>query len=274
MGGSGGIGATGGVAGNAGNAGNAGAGGGPPDIPTPSGACPEFQQGDVTFNPPGGARRVAVTMGPSAASTSGPLIFYWYATTSNPTEARRGLPIDQVTAAGGIVVAPYDVPNAGTFPWLMNQALHDQLFDEVLACAVQKTRIDTSRIHSIGFSAGALMTTHLSHARSKYMASVATYSGGGTGPYQETSNKFAVMMMTGGPNDMVVVNFHTQSQQWQTELKARGNFALFCNHGGGHSIPARLVPGVWQFFQDHPYGRTPSPYVGNIPSGIAPPCVE
>jgi poly(3-hydroxybutyrate) depolymerase len=213
-------------------------------------------------------------MGPSAATTSGPLIFYWFATTSNPTEARRGLPINDVTAAGGIVVAPYDVPNAGTFPWLSNQPMHDALFDEVLACAVQKTKIDTSRIHSLGFSAGALMTTHLAHARSKYMASVATYSGGGTGPYQESNNKFAAMMMTGGPNDTVVINFYTSSQQWQTELKARGNFSMFCNHGGGHTIPTRLVPGVWQFFKDHPYGRSPSPYVGAIPSGIAPPCAE
>jgi hypothetical protein len=49
---------------------------------------------------------------------------------------------------------------------------------------------------------------------------------------------------------------------------------MFCDHGGGHSLPTRLVPGVWQFFVDHPYGRVPSPYVGNIPAGIAPPCIE
>jgi len=81
------------------------------------------------------------------------------------------------------------------------------------------------------------------------------------------------MLMTGGSNDIVVVNFFEQSQAWQTELKARGSFAMFCNHGGGHSIPARLVPGVWQFFKDHPYGRTPSPYAGGIPGGINPPCM-
>jgi len=272
MGGGGGLGANGGSGGS--GVGGSGASGGPPDIPTPTGTCPEFQNGDVTFNPPGGARRVVITMGPSAASMSGPLIFYWYATTSNPTEARRGLPINDVTAAGGIVVAPYDVAGAGTFPWLNQQNQHDALFDEVLACAVQKTKIDTRRIHALGFSAGALMTTHLSFARSKYLASVATYSGGSGGNFQDPNNKFAAMIMTGGPGDMVVINFFDTSTAWQSQLKGAGHFAMLCNHGGGHSIPTRLVPGVWQFFKDHPYGTNPSPYAGNIPSGINPPCVE
>jgi len=249
--------------------------GGPSDIPTPTGACPDFVQGDVTFNPAGGARRVAMSLTDASRTIGGgPLIFYWFATTSNPTEAQRGLPIAQVTAAGGIVVAPYDVTGAGTFPWLSQLTQHDALFDEVLACAVQKTKISTARIHALGFSAGALMTTHLSYARSKYMASVATYSGGATGQFQEPNNKFAAMIMTGGTSDVFVNNFYTSSQQWQQTLKNAGHFAMFCDHGGGHSLPTRLVPGVWQFFVDHPYGRVPSPYQGNIPAGIAPPCVE
>ncbi len=249
--------------------------GGPADIPMPTGACPDFEQGDVTFNPAGGTRKVAMTLSDASRTVNGgPLIFYWYATGSNPTEARRGLPIAEVTSAGGIVVAPYDVAGAGTFPWLSQLTQHDALFDEVLACAVQKTKISAARIHALGFSAGALMTTHLSFARSKYMASVATYSGGAKGEFQETNNKFAAMIMTGGMNDIVVSNFYTSSQQWFQTLKTGGHFAMFCDHGGGHSIPARLVPGVWQFFVDHPYGRVPSPYQGHLPAAIAPPCIE
>jgi predicted esterase len=139
---------------------------------------------------------------------------------------------------------------------------------------VQKTKISTTRIHALGFSAGALMTTHLSFARSKYLASVATYSGGAMGTFQEPNNKFAAMIMTGGMADIVVNNFYTSSQEWFQNLKTNGHFAMFCDHGGGHSIPLRLVPGVWQFFVDHPYGRVPSPYEGHLPSSIAPPCIE
>jgi hypothetical protein len=248
--------------------------GGPPGIPQPAGACPDFVMGDVTFNPPGGARRVAITIGPAAMAMRGPLIFYWFATGSNPTEANRGLPIGQVIAAGGIVVAPYDVAGAGVFPWLSQFPQHDALFDEVLGCAVQKTSIDTARVHALGFSAGALMTTHLSFARSKYLASVAAYSGGAMGQFQESNNKFAAMIMTGGTSDVLVQNFFTSSHEWQQVLKDAGHFAMFCDHGGGHSIPTQLVPGVWQFFVDHPYGRVPSPYSGHIPGAIAPPCIE
>jgi hypothetical protein len=65
---------------------------GPSDIPTPTGVCPDFVQGDVTFNPPEvKARTVAMTLTDASRTISGgPLIFYWFATGSNPTEASRG----------------------------------------------------------------------------------------------------------------------------------------------------------------------------------------
>jgi poly(3-hydroxybutyrate) depolymerase len=229
----------------------------------------------VTFNPvSGGARKVALTMG-DASKSGGPLIVYWFATNSTPAEAARGLPAATVAAAGGVIAAPYD-PNfpGDTFPWLSHFTDHDALFDEILACAAQKTKISAARVHSVGFSAGALMTTHLSFARSKFLASVATYSGGAKGSFQEMNNKFPAMIMTGGTGDVVVTDFFAASKQWQADLKAAGHFAMLCDHGGGHSIPAKLVPGVFQFFMDHPYGTNPSPYAGNIPTGINPPCVE
>ncbi len=253
-----------------------------PVLPTPVGACPEFKSGTATFSPKsGGTRTVTITMSDAAKTKSGPLIIYWYATGSSPSEAQRGLPISQVTAAGGIVVAPSDVAGAGSFPWLSQLTQHYDLADEIVACAAQKTAFDHSHIHSVGFSAGGLMTTQLSFARSSYLASVAAYSGGtnagGAAPaFQESSNKFAVMGMTGGSSDNVFgQDFYNGTKAWQSQLKAAGHFAMFCDHGGGHSIPTRLVPGVFQFFLDHPYGRNPSPYAGGkIPGGINPPCME
>jgi len=245
--------------------------GGPPGIPPPVGTCPNFAQGSATFNPAGGARTVTIHISAANQTTRGPIIFYWHATGSQPTEASRGLPLPTVLAAGGVVIAPSDVPNAGTFPWLSNFNLHDALVDEILGCAQQKANIDTNRIHAVGFSAGALMTTHLSYARSRYMASVATYSGGANGQFQDPSNKFAAMIMTGGMgNDTVVQDFYASSVAWQSTLKGASHFAMLCDHGGGHNIPMALVPGVWQFFLDHPFGRNPSPYAGGkIPSAIS-----
>jgi poly(3-hydroxybutyrate) depolymerase len=248
--------------------------GGPP-VPPPNGTCPDFVTGNVTFNPAGGARQVAITMG-DASKTGGPLIVYWHATGSNPTEPTRtggGLPVSAVAAAGGIIAAPHDVPNAGTFPWLSNYTLHDTLFDEIFACAVQKTKISPARVHTLGFSAGGMMATHLSFARSKSLASVAAYSGGGSAGWQDMNNKFATMIITGGTTDIFggTTNFYTMGQTWQTTLKNAGHFAMFCDHGGGHRLPgAAVVGGVFQFFMDHPYGTNPSPYAGGkIPSAIS-----
>ncbi|HEY0714125.1 MAG TPA: hypothetical protein VGF45_15700 [Polyangia bacterium] len=243
-----------------------------PELPQPAGACPEFRDGTLTFNPPGGQRTVTVTMGEAAATKSGPLIFYWHATGSSVAEAQVGLPLAEISLAGGIVVAPQDVPMAGVFPWLNNRERHDLLFDEVVGCALAKTRIDPRRIHSVGFSAGALMTTHLSFSRANTLASVATYSGGTNQDFQMPHHKFAAMIMTGGRGDIVVQNFFTSSMQWHETLKQAGHFALLCDHGGAHTIPRRLVPGVWQFFLDHPYGQATSPYAGKLPADIAPPC--
>ena len=275
------AGASGGGAG-AGAAGASGAGGspidpmaGPPDIPTPTGTCPEFQDGTVTFMVNGASRRTVISMSSAAETMSGPLIFYWHATGGSPSEAQRGLPVRDVLAEGGIVVAPIDVSNAGVFPWLSQFAEHDALFDEVLGCAAQNTMIDVRRIHALGWSAGGIMSTHLSCARSKYISSVATYSGGGGCMFQEMDNKFPAMILAGGPGDQLVLNFYTGSMDWQARLKEAGHFALFCDHGGGHSIPSRLVPDVWQFFKDHPYGTNPSPYAGGmLPSGISSVCEE
>jgi hypothetical protein len=248
---------------------------GPPDIPTPTGTCPEFREGTVTFMVNGAARRTVISMSSAAETMSGPLIFYWHATGGAPSEAQRGLPVREITAEGGIVVAPIDVANAGVFPWLSQFAEHDALFDEVLGCAAQNTMIDIRRIHALGWSAGGIMSTHLSCARSKYISSVATYSGGGGCMFQEMDNKFPAMILAGGPADVLVLNFYTGSMDWQARLKEAGHFAMFCDHGGGHSIPTRLVPQVWQFFKDHPYGTNPSPYAGGMmPSAISSVCEE
>jgi predicted esterase len=247
--------------------------GGPPDIPTPKGTCPDFVNGVVTFNPGvGGARQVTITMG-DASKAGGPLIVYWHATGSNAGEGTRGLPASTVTAAGGIIAAPSD-PNTGDqFPWLSHYTDHDALFDEILACAAQKTKISTARVHTLGFSAGGMMTTHLSFARSKYLASVAAYSGGGNGQFQDMNNKFPTLIVTGGTGDTYggTTNFYTMGQSWQTTLKNRGQTALFCDHGGGHRLPgSSVIAGVFQFFMDHPYGSNPGPYVGgNLPSALS-----
>lgn len=248
----------------------------PTFIPKPTGPCPEFNEGTLTFQPSGiKARNVRIWISDAAKTLDGPLVFYWHGTGSSPTEATTGIgttQINAIKALGGIVAAPERDPAAGTFPWFyVSSNSRDDDFrvaDEVLACAIQKVGVNVSRIHSMGFSAGGLNTTHMSYRRSGYIASVATYSGGRTStlPTQDPTNKFAGMIFHGGPSDQVVINFQTVSQNYYNDLKSKSQFAMICNHGNGHSIPTDARAAIWQFFQAHPFGTVPSPYAGGLPS--------
>jgi predicted esterase len=253
--------------------------GGPTSLPSASGACPEFVQGSITVSPAGiPARELQLWISDAAARLDGPLIFYWHGTGSQPLEAVYGIgdaQIQAILALGGMVIAPVHDPAAGTFPWYLTAGAgkEDDLLvaDEALACAIQKVGVDTRRVHSMGMSAGGLMTTQLGYRRSAYIASIAPYSGGlfGNPPNQDPANLFPAMIFHGGESDVVVgVQFQAISETLQADLEGKGHFAFLCNHGGGHSIPTDARASVWQFLFEHPYGTNPSPYAGGLPGGF------
>ena len=242
-------------------------------VPKPAGACPTFQNGNATFNPSGGARTVQLYLDASKP-LNGPIVLYWYSTYGTPAQATQalGTALQTIESLGGVVAAPQD-NGTGQFPWLDNVPAHELLADEIVGCAAA-AGFDVTHVHSLGFSAGALMTTSLAFDRSSYLASVATYSGGlttgSTPAYQDPSNKFAALILTGGASDNVFnTDFQKASQAFQAKLKADGHSALYCDHGGGHTIPPAYTAAVGQFFLDHPFGTNPSPYVGHLPPALA-----
>jgi hypothetical protein len=244
-----------------------------PALPTKGGTCPTFASGDANFTPAGVAtRKVRLWVG---ANVGGPLVIYWHSTGAQPNEAENtGLSgvISQITGAGGVVAAPYTGANDGTFPWLETTAEALKVADEVVACAIEKKNIDPRRIHVLGFSAGGLMTSIMSFQRSAYVASVAPYSGGqqGSATFQDASNKFAALIFHGGSSDSYVINFQSTSTSYSNTLRNNGNYALLCDHGGGHAIPSAGPAAAWRFFQDHPYRTSPSPYVASgLPASLS-----
>ena len=250
-----------------------------PKVPAPTGTCPAIANGDVTFAPAGiPPRKVKLTLADSAASDHGQLVIYWFATGSSPLEAAYSLGAtqSQITAAGGIVAAPYADSTAGQFEWfIVNRSpkLDDFILaDEIVGCLVAAHRIDPAQIHSMGMSAGALQTTALSFMRSDYIASVATYSGGlpaGFSPAVENAdNKYAALIFDGGANDNVFgVDFKAASEAFASTLTASGHYTELCDHGKGHAIPLDAAPSVAAFFTANPFGAWPSPYVASgLPS--------
>lgn len=239
-----------------------------PQLPSPTAACPELSDGMVTFTVDGVSREARVWIDPAAAAAmDGPVVLYWYGTGGQPDQAGGALGdgVSTITSQGGVVVAPVHV-NGGPFPWLEGSEADHRLADEVVACADQAVGIDARQIHSLGFSAGGLFTSELSFVRSSYVASVATYSGGGTGALQDPAHVPAAMILHGGPSDDVNgFNFQSASVEYQQGLGAAGGFTVLCDHGGGHSIPGNVGPAIVQFWLDHPFGQEGSPYAGGLP---------
>ena len=258
-----------------------------PFIPQPTGTCPPILAGDVMFAPAGIAPR-SVHLSLSAAAATGPLVLYWHATGSNPSEASFSFgaaPEAAFIAGGGVIAAPASDPTAGMFEWfIVNQRTEQDDFllaDEIVACLAKANRIDTHHIHSWGMSAGALQTTAMSFLRSSYIASVATYSGGvpaqfGAPPPLDPANHFAALIFHGGASDMVFgVDFQAASLAYKTLLDDADHFTAICNHGGGHTIPRTAAPSVITFFAANGYGVWPSPYVAaGLPAGFPAYCAR
>jgi poly(3-hydroxybutyrate) depolymerase len=257
-------------------------------LPSAQADCPTFDgDGDYTFGVQGGRQvRIWVDAAKAAASADGgPVIFYWHGTGSGPElEVPRGLGVttlSDVKEQGGLVAGFYSPmnhadkgkcdeckSNTGNGVWFIEDF---NLADEVLACAIKQLHIDTRRIHVSGMSAGGLEATAMIYARSNYLASAAPYSGGEWSVMtpQDASNPVPAMIFHGTyTKDIVTLHFYATSKILFDDIKARGGFAIDCNHGMGHTIPVEGGPAVWQFFQAHPYHTEPSPWENGLPDGL------
>ncbi len=194
-----------------------------------------------------------------------------------------------------IVVVPdqlrVDGQNVNGFVWpFVDPSMAEPelvFFDDMLSCVSQAYRVDTSRVHGLGVSAGALWLTYLSTTdRAAYMASVAILSGGLGSlldawrmDYVARPNKYPALVLWGGPTDRLGVDFNAASMRLRDSLIDDGHFVLTCTHDRGHAIPPFTPPPgetrfsfIWDFFGAHPYGLAPatSPYVAQGLPGSAP----
>lgn len=208
------------------------------------------------------------------ASGPGPLLIYYYATGSGPSEPTatiRAPQIAAITAMGGAVVAQNRTTmqgaTTGNNVWYTGDAA---IADEIVACAIEKQHIDPRRIYVAGYSAGALQTTYMWFARSGYVAAVLTYSGGDVGidttAMQDPAHPPRALVTHGAQGlDTYggIVDFYNASHAWETDIKNANGFAIDCDDGGNHTnyaLRTAVAPQALQFFLDHPYGVTPEPY--------------
>lgn len=279
-----------GGAGSAGGSGGSASGGnsGGSSEPAPKGSmlpkatqpCPTFQDGTMTFL----GQSVRVWVGKPTAEQHGPVVVYWYATGSSTQEAERGLgqaAIAEIKAAGGVVLAVAKTngkgSNTGNGVWYTGDF---ETTDEAVACAIEQLHVDTRRIHAAGYSAGGLQTAVMAYARSGWLASVATYSGGTSGfgskTLQDPDAVPSVMCAHGGVGkDTLILDFAKTSLAFEDDIKKRGGFAIDCDDGGSHVSGTRMTTmsgPIWQFMKDHPFGVTPKPYAAGLPASFPAVC--
>lgn len=247
----------------------------PSMLPTPKGTCEDFRTGVMKFN----GMQVQIWAGAPAAAPGGPLLIYWHGTGTSADEAVSGFGqagINDVMAQGGIVASFIDTTMQGSVSggtiWYSGDL---DVADEIVACAIEKQKIDVTRIHSSGYSAGGLQTGAMVTQRANYIASGLIYSGGviAFGPGAGSSNVPPIMCAHGATgSDVLGLDFAMACESLETQTTMKGGFAVDCNDGGAHiDILTRFAPASfgYKFLTTHPYGTKPSPWMGMLP-GDAP----
>ena|GEM_PF-1767443 len=251
----------------------------PSKLPTIEGQCPDMSEpGTYMFSGGGRSLMVDIKIAKGAKAMpapGGPLILYFHSLGGVSAEVTKafGQPaIDQVIAQGGVVASftASTCLRCGLADDVVWYDEDDAVSDQVVACSMQQAHIDPRRIHAIGFSSGALHSTHLALARSSYIASVVSYSGGlPAGPLdvQDPANKVPALLSFGREGiDNAFLDFNIASRDWYRMFAPQGYYVLLCNHQRGHEIPTELVPHALRFFADHPYRVNPEPYLKTVPT--------
>jgi predicted esterase len=186
-------------------------------------------------------------------------------------------------------LAPYGTPQGLFWDMFVSHTEDDNrealLFEAVLACLSQTQFIDETRIYSVGFSGGAIITNML-HARyPEYLGAIVAESGawfndpderetgvvppGITLEWNDLDDRQATVLLThGGAGDTFgpdpfgfIANFEEASMYAIPFLRAHGRTVLDCPHAEGHTKhPLISNDIVMRFLQAH-HPNTDSPYL-------------
>ena len=175
-----------------------------------------------------------------------------------------------VPKGSGTYTNPYDFSKDAT------QNKDIKLFDDLIKCVAAQLPVDMDRIHAFGFSWGGHWINHLLEYRGDVLASAAQLSSGFIGSslasYEAILTKFAhkpaQLVIWGGVTDQYNgYSFDKTSKDTVASFRKAGLFTLQCVHTSGHDItpPESMNKFIFEFFQDHKKGVSPSPYQGKWP---------
>lgn len=298
---------SGGAAGSAGSAGGAGAAGTGGTAPTIPFACPggTIAPGSNTLSVDG-AQRTFFADFPSDTSKPIAVVFSWHGYGDTAANFRNlGLGPDADPSFPFVVITPEDTnlfPPAG-LDWAIFQGADGDknadadLFEGVLGCLNEQYSIDASRLYSVGFSAGAIMTNLLHSRYPKLLAATLAYSGAWFDDSAEAqkvntlglsvsfswnpllpADGGAVLITHGGASDQfgiggnTVIDFEQEAALAVPYLTAGGRTVVECAHTSGHTPDPEVTAAVVRkFLSAHQLGH-PSPLTSGTFAGYPSGC--
>lgn len=251
-----------------------------------NGECPDLSEPGVSTFSSGGTDRKVVMAFPEGDTEGLPIVFFFHGLTTpdqNPAEQMaNALDLqDMAEQLPAIIIIPEApatpmplVGNVSIWGILGDPTADLTLYDDLRACAVNELGGDIRRVHSSGFSGGALWTAQMLMSRSDTLASAVSFSGGAEielpldgSPfllYESPVEKTPTLLVAGGeedewPQGIGIIDFNSTTDTLQGGLRVDGHYLVRCDHNAGHTITNQ----AWDFGQDwvmaHEYGL-PSPY--------------
>ncbi|HTQ47599.1 MAG TPA: PHB depolymerase family esterase [Polyangiaceae bacterium] len=153
-------------------------------------------------------------------------------------------------------------------------------FEAMLQCIEQQFTLDTSRIYSFGFSAGAVFTDLLSAEYPHLFAATISESGAwfndpaeqqqvlvnNTVPFIKwawpafnPADKGNVLLTHGGPNDFAtIISLENANEDALPFLYDNDRTVVECTHNFGHTLEPDLTQGmIYEYLWDHQLGGPP-----------------
>jgi predicted esterase len=233
--------------------------------------------------------------------TSGPmaLLFSWHGFNQAPLDFKKLVGFDPNGASMPlVVVTPTDTKRflPDGLDWYIRGTAGNvdfPYFEGMLSCLEGELNIDTTRVYSFGFSAGAVFTNLLDSQWPHLFAAIVTESGawfsdpaqvaaivvGGSTvqwdwPPLDPADHGDVLMTHGGPNDFAtIISIETAAQAGLPFLLKNGRTVVDCAHTAGHAIdPLVSNKTIYEYLLAHKLGQ-PSPYAGGqLPSDFPASC--
>ena len=162
------------------------------------------------------------------------LIIYWHRTGGTANEFLQQGWYRNMTDV--IVASPESILGPTEYEWFLvgsNNMTDVYLFDSILK------QMNMGTVYVAGFSAGAIMASHLAFLRSNQIKLVAAMSGGFifSENYNYVTSLPTIMTYTGGPKDVVSINnFTVATNIFLDSIKYANAKVYECSHNDGHVI--------------------------------------